>query len=300
MKKVASKTKCPQAVEEFLSAEYAGTRVTSRGATAPTEVTRCVSPMPAVDRLRFDCELDFDFAGMPLLGLLAVHEGTYTTGRGPDTAPHGPGSVTLPAPPGGAVSGSLAHCAQTAVLLAPALVNRMAGIDEDGPSPLTGVRPRSPEAEARLYSAVGYLGQLADYDALEQGRTARSAAEHLAALLLDCFADGRGPRPTGAPTSTHQGTLRKAIDFIEAHATLDVGLAEIAAAADVTPRAVRYAFARHTGTTPHVYLRNARLDRSHGELVRARPGDRTVAEIAAKWGSPTRAASPPCTGSGSA
>jgi AraC-like DNA-binding protein len=86
-------------------------------------------------------------------------------------------------------------------------------------------------------------------------------------------------------------TVRRAAAFIDANADQPVTVAEIAAAAGVTARALQYSFRRHYGTSPTGYLRRARLERAHLELHSARPGDGvTVAVVARKWGwaSPAR------------
>lgn len=57
------------------------------------------------------------------------------------------------------------------------------------------------------------------------------------------------------------------------------GLADVATAVHVTPRAVQYAFRRHVGTTPMRYLRRVRLARVHQDLVAA---GQTVTTV--RWG----------------
>jgi len=78
---------------------------------------------------------------------------------------------------------------------------------------------------------------------------------------------------------------RRAAAFIEAHADQPVTMAEIAAAAGVTARALQYAFRRHYGTTPTGYLRRVRLERAHQELQATDPGSGlTVKAVALRWG----------------
>ena len=79
--------------------------------------------------------------------------------------------------------------------------------------------------------------------------------------------------------------VRRAIAFIDAYAGEPITVADIAAAAGVTPRALQYGFARHCDTSPITYLRRVRLHRAHLDLQAADPaaGD-TVAAIAARWG----------------
>jgi transcriptional regulator GlxA family with amidase domain len=78
-------------------------------------------------------------------------------------------------------------------------------------------------------------------------------------------------------------TLRRAIAFIHENAHRDIGLSDIAAALDVTPRSVQYMFRRHLATTPLEYLRRVRLDRAHRDLQAADPAVDTVMEIAGRW-----------------
>jgi len=77
-------------------------------------------------------------------------------------------------------------------------------------------------------------------------------------------------------------TVRRAIAFIEQHPDADISVADIAAAANVSIRAVQFAFRRHLDTTPMDYLRTVRLDRAHHDLLTTNPslGD----TIAARWG----------------
>jgi transcriptional regulator GlxA family with amidase domain len=81
------------------------------------------------------------------------------------------------------------------------------------------------------------------------------------------------------------GTLSRAIAFIEAEPDADIAVADIARAANVTPRTIQHAFRRHLETTPMAYLRRVRLDHSHQQLREAARGDgATVARIALDWG----------------
>ena len=68
--------------------------------------------------------------------------------------------------------------------------------------------------------------------------------------------------------------LRDAVSFIQDNADADIGLEDIAAAVNVSPRSVQYAFRRNLGTTPLEYLRRVRLDRAHRDLKAADPGER--------------------------
>ena len=64
-----------------------------------------------------------------------------------------------------------------------------------------------------------------------------------------------------------------------------ITLAQIAAAAQVTTRALQYGFRKHYDTTPLAYLRTHRLQHAHRDLRAADPAARlTVAAVARKWG----------------
>ena len=80
--------------------------------------------------------------------------------------------------------------------------------------------------------------------------------------------------------------LRRAIDSIDGNAEYDITIQEIAAAADVTPRAIQYAFREHLDVTPLEYLRRVRLERAHKALTLADPARDTVTAIAGRCGFP--------------
>jgi AraC-like DNA-binding protein len=93
---------------------------------------------------------------------------------------------------------------------------------------------------------------------------------------------GTDPDP---PEQAHPAALRRAITFIETHLAEPIGLAEIATAARMSTRGLQAAFRRHLDTTPLRYLRTARIDAAHTDLLAGDPtaGD-TVSAIAARWG----------------
>ncbi|MFG1921013.1 AraC family transcriptional regulator [Cryptosporangium sp. NPDC048952] len=79
--------------------------------------------------------------------------------------------------------------------------------------------------------------------------------------------------------------VRRAAEFIEAHAAEAITLEDIAAAAGIGTRALHTAFARHLETTPLGYLYRVRLARAHEELLDApAEGGVTVAGVASRWG----------------
>jgi AraC-like DNA-binding protein len=79
--------------------------------------------------------------------------------------------------------------------------------------------------------------------------------------------------------------LRRAMSFIEEFCGEAIDLAQIAAAARLSPRALQEAFRRHLDTTPTAYLREVRLQRAHSDLRMADPEEgTTVTDVAFRWG----------------
>ena len=60
--------------------------------------------------------------------------------------------------------------------------------------------------------------------------------------------------------------INRAVRFIDDHAGSDLSMADIAAAANVSIRAVQLAFRRGLDLTPLGYLRQVRLERAHCDL----------------------------------
>jgi AraC-like DNA-binding protein len=78
--------------------------------------------------------------------------------------------------------------------------------------------------------------------------------------------------------------VRKAIEFIHAHAADPITTTEIAAHCCISVRALQEGFAKHFGITPMQSLRSVRLRRAHEELLAADPYVETVSRVASRWG----------------
>jgi transcriptional regulator GlxA family with amidase domain len=127
---------------------------------------------------------------------------------------------------------------------------------------------------------------LADPDAATAPLVIGPAARLLAATALSVFPNTLLAGP--ACEEHHDArpeTVRRAVSFIEANAAGDITVADIAAAAYVTTRAVQLAFRRHLDTTPLAYLRRVRLELAHEDLRQAAPGGPvSVTAVAFRWG----------------
>jgi transcriptional regulator GlxA family with amidase domain len=90
---------------------------------------------------------------------------------------------------------------------------------------------------------------------------------------------------TQGQAATGPATMRRAMDFVDAHADQPISAADIAAAAGIGVRAVQLAFKQHLGVTPMTYVRQVRLERAHRDLqVADAHSGGTVKTIAARWG----------------
>lgn len=89
------------------------------------------------------------------------------------------------------------------------------------------------------------------------------------------------------PGQASAAAVRRAEDYIEVHAEEPLSVADVAAAATVSPAELHAAFERHRGGTPLEYVRRVRLERAHGELRAADPASGVrVADVALRWGFP--------------
>jgi transcriptional regulator GlxA family with amidase domain len=119
----------------------------------------------------------------------------------------------------------------------------------------------------------------------------REAARELAVAVLLAFpstvveALETGASSPEVAEPAEPAVMRRAVEFIEAHAHRDIGVAEIAEAARLGVRGLQVAFRRHRDQTPLEYLRQVRMANAHRALQEADPAEgATVAEIAASWG----------------
>ncbi|WP_340682529.1 helix-turn-helix transcriptional regulator [Amycolatopsis coloradensis] len=158
----------------------------------------------------------------------------------------------------------------------------------DTPVRFTDLRPATRTAAQHLTATIDYLatGLRDQPHAMREPLVASTAGRLLATTALTTFPNTALTEPTIEDRhDSHPATLQRAIAYIDDHAHEDISVADIATTAHVTIRALQYAFRRHRGTTPMGYLRQARLQQAHQELLAADPGTGvTVTEIGARWG----------------
>lgn len=195
-----------------------------------------------------------------------------------------------------------------ALLLPPASGYEVTGADLDadvvriesgqlsaGCEELTGARdpslrlsaPLDGERAGQLAATIGYVsgGVLNHPSAAAEPLLRAQAFRLLLAAILHAFPNRALRNDPEPPQLAEPAVVRRAIDYIEAHAGESVGLPQIARAAGVGTRSLQAAFRRYRDVTPFEYLRRTRLENAHNDLVAADPrrGD-TVARIATRWG----------------
>jgi AraC-like DNA-binding protein len=156
-----------------------------------------------------------------------------------------------------------------------------------GPIRFTRFQPISRGAATHWKNSVNYLTELlARPEAAAQSLIRGSAARLLAATALGTFPNTAITEPTAQDRrDATSATVRRATAFIEQHPDADISVADIAAAANVSIRAVQFAFRRHLDITPMQHLRDVRLDRVHRQLLGTDPSSgATVTDIATRWG----------------
>ncbi|UXJ50040.1 AraC family transcriptional regulator [Pseudomonas citronellolis] len=77
--------------------------------------------------------------------------------------------------------------------------------------------------------------------------------------------------------------VKRAVDYIQAHAEQPISVETLAAIAGVSGRSIYHGFQRFLGVSPMRYLRDVRMERVHQDLKDPRQPAR-VTEILARWG----------------
>ena len=114
---------------------------------------------------------------------------------------------------------------------------------------------------------------------------AAQLSESMTLLLLEGFRHNYAEALSNNAYSLKPRHVKRAIDFMRAHAGDPLTLQDIAAAADVSVRALHYGFQKFVGESPFEHLRKIRLEAAYADLMHA-PDGVSIAEIARKWGFP--------------
>ncbi|MFH0517210.1 helix-turn-helix transcriptional regulator [Streptomyces sp. M41] len=281
------------ATEDFLSRAYARMRIGSSTPEASrARIRRDTLPSVSVDEIDLNFDMSYSVTPLGKICLCMVHEGTIQDHVYPGVRDSfGPGDLVMFAPPHLSYAGRVCSARYNITMLDPQLLDQVAATGAGHPQEpvrLTGHRPHSPAAAEHLRQTIVYLRDhvLAEPAVRERPLIASTSSQMLAAAVLAAFPNTADTDDTAQDrTDARPSTLRRAVAYIDDHADQPLTVADIAAAAHVTVRALQYAFRRHLDTTPLAYLRRARLAHAHRDLQAARPtGEETVGDIAARWG----------------
>ncbi len=162
-------------------------------------------------------------------------------------------------------------CTMIMVQVPSRLLCRSARPDE--PLPVLGLtRPRRDPAVAAWWQAVGDMTRNLHAHGAQWLRHPAAFCAMEAFLLtgLELLRPpGDAPSVDRLPAGGESRALRRAIDYIHAHAHEGLTLSALAAAACLSPRALEVAFRRRFDTSPLTYARGVRLERVHAALQRA-------------------------------
>lgn len=279
-------------IQDSMSRIYARMQLRTSCEKPRARIERTQLGLVGVSKSAFGFEMDYAIDPMGALVVGSVHTGTYprhNAGRWEDS--FGAGDVVLLAQPDEPCAGRLHNADNTLVDIDPLLLTQVAATApgrRSEPVRLTGHRPVSAAAGRHLQRTLAYLSDTTRVDPSlsQQPLVVSTTCQLLAASVLAAFPNTALTEPTTTDRrDAHPASVRRAVAFIESHADTPLTLAEIAAAAHVTTRALQYAFRRHLATTPMAYLRQVRLDQAHAALRAADPATgATVTAIAARWG----------------
>ncbi|MEU6682805.1 AraC family transcriptional regulator [Streptomyces sp. NPDC046832] len=239
-----------------------------------------------VDRMEMPCRFSFTVHHFPDFAAMTVTAGRAAITSGTRHAEAATGGVWVPCDPDGSYQGWVDAMACETITLHPDLLRDVAGLPPDHPLHLHRLTPDGKKANA-LWTAASHHAYCALTAEPLYILEADTLARTLAAAALTAFPNTLttpAPHTTG-PGAVQPAALRRAVAFMDDHAHRPITLAQIAAAAGTTPRAVQYAMRRHYGMTPLTYLRRVRLARAHDELLAAEPHQGVlVQDVAARWG----------------
>jgi len=161
-------------------------------------------------------------------------------------------------------------------------VRAIAGDDDFAFEPL-----RRPSSEGvRLWQSVvkAYSSTWLDVDHELTGAGRRDIAEAFAVAAIRAFPQRDRWSASVSGSGPEHDRVRRALEFVHAHAREPIGTPEIAAAAGLSARGLQQSLRRHLDQTPGDLLRNVRLDGARAELVRSDRDTTSVADVARGWG----------------
>ncbi|MFF0341482.1 helix-turn-helix domain-containing protein [Kribbella sp. NPDC004875] len=275
--------------EEFLNRAYTKMQIGGTPKDVRARISRAAAESISIDRIEIGFEMSYDADPLGKVCLCEVYSGSigdHATDGWEDA--FGPGDLVYFAPPDKPYKGTVCRSTYNITMFDESLLTRVAGVSrrDNAPVRLLSHRPRSREAARHLSRTIAYLGDhMLPNPAVRSSPLLIASVSHLlAASVLEAFPNTATPDHRADSRDARPATIKRALAFLESNLDKAVDVADIAAAAGVSVRAVQTAFQRHLGTSPLAYLRRLRLEQVRAELLAADPAESTVAGVAARWG----------------
>ncbi|BBZ62146.1 helix-turn-helix domain-containing protein [Mycolicibacterium monacense] len=271
---------------DLLHAEYgASLRLgESRASARQLSVDRRQTPTFECHDVRLPARLQFDVEDYGGVVIAALQAGTVTANSDAHGVSYRRGDVFMSNFPGAHYRCHADHAWSHTVTIPVRGLAESAGVPPSSLRFMSG-NPVSHDAAAKWVATLETVERLLDDPDTANPIVLGKAGRMLAARVLEIFPVTRTPG-TEHPGRLVPNFLRRAIAYMEDNATADIGVADIAAAVELTPDGVTYLFRRHLGVGPLDHLRRIRLDHAHRDLLDHDPESTTVFSIAARWGFP--------------
>ncbi|KUI36536.1 AraC family transcriptional regulator [Mycobacterium sp. IS-1496] len=271
---------------DHLQAEYGASLVLreSRAATRQLSVERRQTSTFECHDVRLPANLQFDVEDYGGVVIAALQAGTVTANSDAHGVSYRRGDVFMSNFPGARYRCHADHASSHTVTIPVRVLAESAGVAPSSLRFMSG-NPVNAAAAAKWVATLDTVERLLDDPDTANPITLGKAGRMLAARVLEIFPVTRTPG-TEHPGRLVPNYLRRAIAYMEDRAATDIGVADIAAAVELTPDGVIYLFRRHLGVGPLDHLRRIRLDRAHRDLLDHDPESTSVFSIAARWGFP--------------
>ncbi len=147
-------------------------------------------------------------------------------------------------------------------------------------SPVLDLRSAGGQMIVNLVEYMKML-MLNEPEAIKQPLVAASLQEHLISTVLEMLPNNYNePKVAAAPCAVPR-SVRKAEEYMRAHADQPVTVEDLALHAGCSERALHNAFKSFRQKSPMTVLRDIRLEGAHDDL---KAGESAIADIVSKWG----------------
>jgi len=173
------------------------------------------------------------------------------------------------------------------VFLSPTALQDVARItygDEDLAVVFDSARPISPRHSEYFLTAATVAAEYMDSGTFRHPLVRASLFYTLSIAALKCFPLSADPQERRLSSGDQLERYRRAVRFIEDHASLAITVADIVEAAGATAAQLDAAFRTHASTTARGYLNRVRLAAAHTDLSVSDPATTDLGDLAARWG----------------